>query len=332
MTRLEPLMEVWITGWRFLYMRLRFLKRRHTSFFYKKPRLEIDAANECIYHGLTGPAPFMASRFGATELQTLRNHHYIHRATGNRLKGWCQLALGGDAFYWRERVRRHMMQLSGFFPPTEEMLEHFCQLYLRDIPQIDLIGIWYRQHEDFLCKHLCPDATLTALKGLDPFFSAQPWTRALENQKLLVVHPFAQSIETQYAKRDKLFSRPDILPDFYLQTLPAVQSIGGNSQGFANWFDAYEAMCRQMEQKDFDIAIIGAGAYGLPLAAHVKRMGKKALHLGGVTQLLFGIKGKRWDEDAHFSSLYNEHWVYPSAAETPAHYKKVEDGCYWGPG
>ena len=26
---------------------------------------------------------------------------------------------------------------------------------------------------------------------------------------------------------------------------------------------------------------LGCGAYGFPLAAHVKRMGKKAIHMGG---------------------------------------------------
>ena len=46
----------------------------------------------------------------------------------------------------------------------------------------------------------------------------------------------------------------------------------------------------------FDVAIIGCGAYGMPLAAMLKQAGKQAIHLGGATQLLFGIKGKRWEE------------------------------------
>ena len=44
---------------------------------------------------------------------------------------------------------------------------------------------------------------------------------------------------------------------------------------------------------DFDVALLGCGAYGLPFAASIKRMGKKAVHLGVATQILFGIKGKR---------------------------------------
>ena len=77
------------------------------------------------------------------------------------------------------------------------------------------------------------------------------------------------------------------------------------------------------------MAIIGAGAYGLPLAAHVKRLGKKAVHLGGATQILFGIRGKRWDEMPFFQKLYNEHWVRPLPSEVPKDYQRVEGGCYW---
>jgi hypothetical protein len=67
-----------------------------------------------------------------------------------------------------------------------------------------------------------------------------------------------------------------------------------------------------IDGKDFDVAIIGCGAYGFPLAAHLKRLGKKAIYMGGATQLLFGIKGKRWDNYRLISNFFNEHWVRPS--------------------
>ena len=83
----------------------------------------------------------------------------------------------------------------------------------------------------------------------------------------------------------------------------------------------------------------GCGAYGFPLAAHAKRKGKKAVHLGGALQLLFGIKGKRWEvaeyaknwglpKDAYLS-LFNESWVRPSQKEMVLNASKIEGGCYW---
>jgi len=80
---------------------------------------------------------------------------------------------------------------------------------------------------------------------------------------------------------------------------------------------------------DFDVALIGAGSYSIPLASFVKGIGKKAIHLGGETQILFGIKGGRWDVREAERSFYNEHWVRPLSSEVPQNYQNVENGCYW---
>ena len=94
--------------------------------------------------------------------------------------------------------------------------------------------------------------------------------------------------------------------------------------------DVYETIINQINVINFDIAIIGCGPYGFNLAAYIKRIGKKAIHLGGATQILFGIKGKRWDTHPLTAKLYNEHWIYPKANEIPQNYKRADDGCYWG--
>ena len=86
-----------------------------------------------------------------------------------------------------------------------------------------------------------------------------------------MIHPFAELIEAQYARRSDLFDNKDVLPDFELRTVKAVQSLGGDNQGFKDWFDALEWMKREIGKADFDICLIGCGAYGFPLAAHVKK-------------------------------------------------------------
>ena len=92
-------------------------------------------------------------------------------------------------------------------------------------------------------------------------------------------------------------------------------------------------MKQQMNEIDYDIALIGCGAYGLNLAAHAKRMGKKSFHLGGVLQILFGIIGKRWETDKQkkdiYLKLFNEHWVRPMNEEKPKYSNLVEDNTYW---
>lgn len=173
------------------------------------------------------------------------------------------------------------------------------------------------------------DIRFAELAEMEPYDYAQPWSRALAGKKVLVVHPFAETIKKQYQKREQLWENKDVLPEFELKTIKAVQSIAGEETPYKDWFEALRRMEDQMDLIDYDIAIIGCGAYGFSLAAHAKRMGKKAVHLGGATQILFGIKGKRWDELPAVSKFYNEHWVYPSAADTPKHKDRVENGCYW---
>ena len=80
-----------------------------------------------------------------------------------------------------------------------------------------------------------------------------------------------------------------------------------------------------MKEIDFDIALIGAGAYGFPLGAYAKQLGKQALHIGGALQLYFGIRGAYYDQFGY----HNEFWTRPLEEEKPKGFKKVEAGRYW---
>lgn len=145
---------------------------------------------------------------------------------------------------------------------------------------------------------------------------------------MLVIHPFEESIKYQYKRRKLLFDDPEVLPDFELKTLRAVQSIGDNTEGFKDWFSALKYMEQKIKIIDFDIALIGCGAYAFPLAAYIKKLGKKSIVTAGATQLLFGIKGARWD-NAETPVPYNDNWIRPKESERPKGAQSVEDGCYW---
>jgi hypothetical protein len=194
---------------------------------------------------------------------------------------------------------------------------------------INALGVWYNYDENLIAKEYCPQAELIPLQSIEPYYHTDPWSVALNGKKVLVIHPFSETIKEQYKKRDKLFFNKDILPVFELKTFNAVVSFGGEKTKFETWFQALDYMCEEIRKIDFDIAIIGAGAYGLPLAEFVRQLGKKGIHMGGATQILFGIKGARWDQHDFISKLYNEYWVRPSDKEKPNGFNKVEEGCYW---
>ena len=276
---------------------------------------------------LAGNDPCLICRIGSTELKATLNQLDIASSDGLLTKSIKYIRGDIGPFWCDDNIRFLMHNLSGFFPADAAGLEKFANLMLRDLQNIDVLGSWLA--DEIRLEKFFPNAKIVPLIDLEPYYHADPWSEALEGKSVLVIHPYEESIKKQYAKHQVLFDDPRILPDFELMTLKAVQSIAGNKTPFTNWFDALAWMCRKVSRLNFDIAIIGAGAYSLPLASFVKNLGKKALHLGGATQILFGIKGKRWDELPFFKQLYNENWVRPLPTETPDNFRIVESGCYW---
>jgi hypothetical protein len=314
---------------------LRKLRKIHAALYPAShetflPKLDYEGqkASDQIRNLLEKNQPCMVCRFGLTELRVVVN--YIDVANAGSFLSKCHdyITEKRDSFWWTSFNRTNIYNLSGFYPTTDEMLAKFGILMLNDTKQIDLLASW-RKLENRVNEYLPPGLIRIPLPGLVPFRHKNPWSEALAGKKVLVIHPFEESIKQQYAKRKLLFQDPRVLPDFELKTLKAVQSLLENKHEFSDWFAAFDWMTGQIDQTDFDIAIIGAGAYGLPLAAHVKRMGKKAVHIGGATQLLFGIRGKRWDDSPDLKHLYNEHWTRPQAQEAPKNFQLVEQGCYW---
>lgn len=289
--------------------------------------------NELIKSRILDEEPCMICRFGSSELMTIiRYLHIIQKPKFMFEKSLNYISGNSDQFWWNNHNRMVMQNFSGLFPATDEMLETFCRKMICDMQNIDILGSWLAEESEV--ASFMSDPIKVHLDDLEPYYHSDPWSEALEGKTVLVIHPFEQSVQKQYLKRTLLFDDARVLPKFELKTLEAIQSLGGqvlnrNVPNFDTWFDAFDWMCDSITDTNFDVAIIGAGAYGLPLAAYVKRLGKKAIHLGGATQILFGIKGKRWDERPFYQHLYNQHWVRPMASEVPSNAPSVEGACYW---
>lgn len=277
------------------------------------PQFTGDAASIVLRNSLEGRKPAMAARFGANEIKATLLPIFPH---------YLQELL-------EDKVHLSMRINAGFFPDNRDSIIRFSKLMVEDMKQLDILGSW-RIEEKFLLKNF-PTAKRVALNSLEPYLSDSPWSESLAGMKVLVIHPFNVTIERQYNEmRALLFNDKRVLPEFKsLETIKAVQTIAGENSEFTDWFEALDFMKAAIDAKDYDVAIIGCGAYGFPLAAHVKRMGKKAIHMGGATQILFGIKGKRWDTHPVIGAMYNEHWVRPAPEDVPQQATKVEGGCYW---
>lgn len=290
--------------------RSRFIRNK----YYGKRIKETDEANQVIYDALMSGKPFLAARFGDAELRALV--YTLDYRYGLRKQ-------------FPEYIKKAMHMNAGFFPPTDENLLRFGETLWSAAEKVDVFGVWYNLLEDYVIHTQSPKAELVRLEALEPYRSANPWSKALAGKKVLVVHPFEDSIKAQYAKREKLFADPDVLPAFTLLTYKTVQTNAGGTCAYADWFAALDAMYRDIKELDFDVAIVGCGSYGLPLSAMLKDLGKQVIHLAGATQILFGIRGARWDCRPEMQHYFNSEWTRPLEKEKPQNANAVENGCYW---
>lgn len=279
--------------------------------------MDVKDANVLLQKRLCDDKPLMVARFGAVEIKCLIYSYFTPPPP----------LYTGINWPLKKYVYQCMRNNAGFIPINDKSLRQFKDLMLADMNELDILCSW-RPEEFFFRKRLrhCSKATLGLVGG--PSDIPEIWTQALKGKHVLVIHPFAETIERQYNERRTLiFDSPRILPEFAsLTTIKAVQTIAGNDAGYGSWFEALDYMKKQIDKcASYDVALIGCGAYGFPLAAHVKRHNKKAVHIGGPLQLYFGIKGRRWEN----LPFINEYWVNPSEKEKPANLQKVEGGCYW---
>ena len=280
-----------------------------------KAILDIRDCNNEIISLIESGKPFAVGRLGDMELRAIVSCQPENKSKEEKSRCFDYLSL-----------------LAGFFGDINDF-DIFSRLMEDKIHSVDLMGVWFNKMEDWILKKYGDDnLKYGLLEGLEPWYTPDnPWSKALKGRKVLCIHPFAESIERQYKYREELFKGSDILPEFELICLKAVQTIGNEKDDrFSTWFEALDYMYKEAMKTDFDIALIACGAYGLPLAAMIKEGGRQAIHMGGAMQLLFGIKGKRWDDFGPLNGFYNEYWKYPDEAEKPEGIEKiVEGGCYW---
>lgn len=283
--------------------------------YYDKEIHNISETNKKIRELILSKEPFMAGRFGRIELMTMVAYQRE-----------CM------SIPFRKHMNNKLARNAGFFPKNTKEIKKFVELMEISCNMVDLLGVWNNYMEDYMVNKYCrEDCWLGRLSGLEPWFSEQePWSELLRGKKVVFVHPFEATMKKQWEVKDKLFVSPQMLPEFELRIVKAVQTLAGNRDSrFSSWFDALDYMFNEVMREDFDIVIIGCGAYGFPLAAKIKEAGKAAIHLGGATQLFMGIKGKRWDNHPTISRFYNEYWITPLPEDIPRNSNQVEKGCYW---
>ncbi len=242
-------------------------------------------------------------------------------------------------------ITRRIELHAGVWPSTKDSLDKWVFQLLESIRLSDvLVAGWYeplKEAEERLLHTTNTLAPRIPLRSLEPYYvpPEQRWTQLLAGQRVAVVSSFTQTIEEQIQQRDSIWPTftESLLPFnvewVFVKTgyAPALaQGVAGWPTDIQSWDVAVSSVVKQVVASQASICLIGCGGLGMLMGAELKRRGVIAIVLGGATQVLFGIKGKRWESHSVISHFWNDAWVWPKASETPSGASLIEGSCYWG--
>lgn len=288
-----------------------FHKGRQLKRFLGAKGISIDQSKNVLQKKIKSGKPFCAIRFGAVELSCWNN--FVKKELGFKKE-------------YKKPVLYSIKNNAGVFPIEENILDRYSSESLALLQSVDVLAISGINMEDYFAKKYCKTNVFIQNWAMEPLIGE--YTNLFKDKKILVVSPFAEDIKNQYKKRELLFKNADdILPNFQLHVIEAPLTLADGSIKNSDWFKELNKMKEQMRNIDFDILLVGAGAYGMHLAIFAKQLGKQGIQSGGATQTLFGIIGRRWENRDHVKKHVNEHWIRPSRRDIST--KTVENGAYW---
>ena len=315
------------TTW--LYYRLKWKMKRVRKLVFPKRVIKIKRygnnkyilpadANKMIKKSIESNRPFSCCRFGISEF------NWVVMCQKDAL--W-----GTDSFKMQKDVVEIFELYSG---DSKNGIMRFAELMRESCGEADYIGVWNGvQMGDYYISSIknMDKKIISSAIMVEPYYFDEPWSEALKGKKVLVISPFVEEIEKQYKEnRERLFQDKRVLPEFELLTQESVWfDSSGKDSRFQTWFDAYNYIYEEAMKKEFDIVLLGCGPFGFPLATRFKMAGKQAIHVGGALQILFGIKGKRWEENKDINKFFNEYWIRPEKPKMVLQYKNLDDACYW---
>ena len=159
----------------------------------------------------------------------------------------------------------------------------------------------------------------------------RPWTHALHGKTVLIINPFTDSFQKQIKNGFQIFKNKPIFKDGQEFKFYKSYNTSCGNRIHGSWIETFNIMCKDIEKIDFDIALLGCGGYGILLCNFIKNnMGKSAIYIGGGIQLMFGVMGKRWENDwKKIIETEGCKFIRPSGDEVLKNHRVVENGCYW---
>lgn len=240
-------------------------------------------------------------------------------------------------------LRTYAVQDAGLFPAALDFYDRFAQVYLQAVRELDIVG-WMLKFDKNRQREMLNFFQIT--NSLTDFHNLHPdqaipddptncYLPLLRGKKILIVNPFGNLLAARATR--EIFEGVWRVSGKKFFAPASVEGLefpyGFARETWARYPTALDLMDEiesRIAQRDFDVALVGAGGMGIPLTACVKRLGKVGILLGGHLQVLFGVKGRRWKNTPRWRDVYfNEWWIDMPEEYRPKEGDVVGENAYW---
>lgn len=244
-------------------------------------------------------------------------------------------------------LQRAMKSNAGVWLPDPRNVQKYAQEYVRAFANCEMYAGWESQGNVFSDIAKSQTELRTALGAERKMFWAcaldifhyiysNPWTRALQGKRLLIISAFAETMAKQVAQGNlsKIYDGVELFPSCQFQFVKPPMGLADSKVDeyavemtkFYKRLDKYK--------RSYDVALVSCGGIGNAVCNYLFEAHKKsAIYVGGVLPMYFGILGRRWeDERPDVVKMFaegNPAWTRPATHERPSGFSTIEGGAYW---
>lgn len=300
--------------------------------------LDLNDASKMICQEIKGAKNgWAAGKIGTSELNTLRWFLQHRKDIKISYPEWILREMTKNAGFW-----------NGYNINIHDALDDWSVKTLDAISKLDVAVAWNPaspSQELELLNYFSPKSKKVVLRALEPYYSPQnQYTQEMTHGKIAVIGPFAKSIKAQWQKMSEIFPTGGLAgqmwqPNQEIVTINASYGPYMTSNDISKSWEPYirnggpnaalDYLEKEVLKSNAKYAFVGIGSLSLILVSRLKKHGIVAIHTGGGTQIMFGVKGKRWAAHNVISKFFNQSWVNPLPEEVPSGASEVEGGCYW---
>lgn len=298
------------------------------------PLLPDSIVNETIKEHIQNRNPFSIGKVGQIEAETVTLYHNLSTEETE--------TFGTVRKQYPPRIRTQIYENAGVFPNDRDGIGAFSRLYQHAMSSCDILSVSYPWLVQGWGEQIClsrgskTNQLSCRISATEPFFVNEPFTKEFADKKVTVISPFVDSFKKQLKNRKNIWGplADNLLPaTTQWRFIKSPLSAGIVPPVDTDWVSMIQRLtqeCFPENREDWpDIVLSGFGPGGLCICQEAKERGRIGISMGGGLQILFGVRGKRWDSNEKFQKFFNKHWVRPSRIESPKDHTKVEQGCYW---